>query len=191
MRLLGVLTSVGLLAGIASAQGTMKLDYGERYDTVLTETDSALVKMTILEFHRKLALAGYASYFWREPAILAQYTDVEADSIRLIGDTARAQVLKEIEGEFRLTQDSLILDRIRLNHIRVLCDTLVEVIARSPLSSGSDEDESPDVIYSLHVDPGLKQWWVGSDCEGGEVFHYKDYLALPDEDAEKLMSGSR
>jgi hypothetical protein len=191
VRLLGVVIAVGLLAGIASAQGTMKLNYGERYDTVLTETDSTLIKLTILEFHRKLALAGYASYFWRDPEILARYTDVEADSIRLIGDTARAQVLAEIECEFRLTQDSLILDRIRLSHIRVLCDTVVEVIARSPLSSGRDEDEAPDVIYSLHVDQGLKQWWVGSDCEGGEVFRYREYLALPDEDAEKLMNDRR
>lgn len=187
MRLLGILVTVSLLAGIAPAQGTMKLDYGERYDTVLTGTDSALIKLTILEFHRKLALAGYASYFWREPRILAQYTDVQADSIRLIGDTARTQVLKEIEAEFRLTQDSLILSRIRLNHIRVLCDTLVEVIAQSPLASGSDEAESPDVIYELHLDHALNQWWVGSDCEGGEEFRYKDYLALPDEDAEQLM----
>jgi len=191
MRLLGALIAVGLLAGICSAQGTMKLDYGERYDTVLTETDSALIKLTILEFHRKLALAGYASYFWRDPAILAQYTDVQADSIRLIGDTARVQVLAEIEREFRLTQDSMILERIRVSHVRALCDTLVEVIARSPLSSGKDDDEAPDVIYSLHVDRNLRQWWVGQDCEGGEVFRYRDYLALPDEDAEKLMNDRR
>ena len=97
MRRIVVLVLFGLVAG-AFAQGSIKFDYSDRYDTMLTATDSVLFRLTVLEFHRKLALAGYASYFWRDPAILAQYTDVEADSIRLIGDTARMQVLRDIES---------------------------------------------------------------------------------------------
>ena len=188
MRRLLIVPILVLLAAGVSAQGTIKFNYGDRYDTVLTQTDSMLVKLTILEFHRKLALAGYASYFWRDPSILAQYTDVQAESIQQIGDTARVQVLREIEAEYRLTRDSLILNRIRLDQVLFQCDTLVEVSTRSPLFAGEDEAEAPTVVYTLRVDPALKQWWVVSNRLGNEEFRYRDYLALPDEDAEKLMS---
>jgi len=185
-----VLVLFGLVAG-ANAQGSIKFDFSDRYDTVLTATDSVLFRLTVLEFHRKLALAGYASYFWRDPSILARYTDVQADSIRLIGDTARALVLRDIESEYRLTRDSLILNRIRLRSLRFRSDTLVEAAVQSPLFSGGSEDEVPEVVYDLRLDRRLNQWWVGSNRFGNEELRYRDYLELPDEDAEKLMSGGR
>lgn len=190
MQRMIVLVLLVLVAG-ALAQGSVKFDYSDRYDTVLTATDSMMFRLTVLEFHRKLALAGYASYFWRDPAILARYTDVLADSIRLIGDTARMLVLRDIESEYRLTRDSLILNRIRLRSLRFRSDTLIDAAVRSPLFSGSDEDETPDVVYNLRLDRRLNQWWVGSNRLGDEEYRYRDYLELPDEDAEKLMSGSR
>jgi hypothetical protein len=187
---LATLALLVLVVG-ASGQGSIKFDHSDRYDTVLTATDSVLFRLTVLEFHRKLALAGYASYFWRDPAVLAQYTDVQADSIRLIGDTARMQVLRDIESEYRLIRDSLILNRIKLRGLRFRSDTLIEAVVQSPLFSGLDEDDAAEVIYDLRLDRRLNQWWVGSNRFGSEELRYRNYLELPDEDAEKLMNDRR
>jgi hypothetical protein len=192
-RALFVLGLVGSLA----AQGSIKFDFQNRYDTVLTRTDTLLVKLTVLEFQRKLARAGYAAYFWHDPGILARYGNVDSAAIRAVSDTDRASVLREIARELAVIDDSGVLDRIRPTGIRFLSDTLMQVKALVPFGGAGDEgNDSPRVsadrgevpeTYMLHRFGPERRWWVFSTGEGDGLIVYRNYLDLPDEDLKGIL----
>jgi hypothetical protein len=176
-----------LLAGSVRAQGTIKFDHLGRYDTVLTSTDTARLKLTLMEFHRKLVLAGYATYFWRDPSVLAKYTDVEAESIRAVSDTLRLVILGEISRELELALDSLLFDKMDLRTINFLADTLARVTAMTPFAVPGDLPNEPaTTTYMLHRVPDQSSWWVGSTIEGSDTLVFRNYLDLPDEDIKGL-----
>jgi len=180
-----------LLSGLATclaAQGAIKFDYQGRYDTVLTSADTVLLKMTLLEFHRKLARAGYASYFWRDPTVLAKYADVQAESIRLVSDTERLTILGEIAAELKLVSDTAILGRIGLRSIRFLSDTVARIVALTPFASGeTSAEERTGETYELHRFSPERQWWVFSTGQDTERIVYRNYLNLPDEDVNGIF----
>lgn len=183
LALAGLGTTVS--AGELAHQGSIKFDFRGRYDTVLTGTDSLLFKLTLVEFHRKLAYAGYAAYFWRDPSILARYVDVQAESIAATTDSLRAIVLAEIADEIRRINDSAFLSRIALHQILFQTDTMVEIKACTPLRE--DGGESPEVTYTLHKAREKGQWWVFATASGSEMIVYRDYVALPDEEIKEIL----
>ena len=176
-----------VLTGVASslaAQGTIKFDFNGRYDSVLTGSDTAFLKMTIIEFHRKLALAGYASYYKNDPRILAKYVDVLPESITMVSESIRMTTLQEIASEIEMSRDPAVFDRIELHRIFFQTDTLAEVNAVTPfLAPVTDESTSTDVKYVLHRVPKTSHWWVYSTNSAEGEIRYRYYLGLPDEAA--------
>lgn len=176
---------------LAAGQGEIKFDFQGRYDTALTQADTLLLEFSIVELHRKIARAAYASYYRRDPSYLAAYTDVQADSIRQIADVPREQTLVEITVEIGQASDSAVLDRVILNRVLFHCDTIVQVWARTPFDDSdpaeSDAGAPAEAIYLLHLDRDLNQWWVRSigPSSAETVFH--NYLRLPDQDLRGIL----
>jgi hypothetical protein len=170
------------LVSLLPAQGTIKFEFHGRYDSLLTGADTAYLKMTIIEFHRKLALAGYASYYKRDPNILARYVDVEPDSVVQISDSVRMTTLQEIASEIELSRDPATFDRIVLNKIRFTSDTLAEVVGSTPFLTSATGDSTPSgVKYLLHRVPKTSHWWVFSTNSAEGDIRYRCYLDFPDE----------